>query len=380
MTSTVDNTVGSLELVDHQCHGVVRGDLDVAGFDALLSEGGAAPAGRSNLDSPVGLALRRHCAPVLDLEPHAPARAYLDRRAELGAEEVTRRLMRAAHVRTLYVDAGYRGAELLSPAELGVAAGATAREVVRLEAVAETLAESGVEAGEFADHYATALGAAVVTADAVGVKSVAAYRVGLDLDPDPPSRQQVKVAARRWLGRGPGSHGWRLDDPVLTRALLWSAVEVGLPMQFHCGLGDRDLTLHRANPVLLTDFVRAVPERLPIMLLHCYPYHREAGYLASVYAQVHVDVGLALNFVGPGRAGAILAEVLELTPFAKLLYSSDAFGLPELHHLSAVVFRRSLGRLLAGLVESGEWPAADAVRAARLIGSENAARAYGPER
>lgn len=366
-----------LELIDHHCHGVVRGEPDAAAFDALLSEGGAAPAGVSNFDTPLGLAVRRHCAPVLDLEPHAPAADYLRRRAELGTEEATRRLMGAARTRTFFVDAGFRGTELLSPAELGAAAGGTAREVIRLEAVAESLADSGVAAGEFFDQYAVALGAAVVAADAIGVKSVAAYRVGLDFPADAPTRQEVKLAAGHWLEGGPGPHGWRLDDPVLTRALLWSAVEVGLPIQFHTGFGDRDLTLHRANPLLLTDFIRAVPERLPIMLLHCYPYHREAGYLAAVYPQVHIDVGLALNFVGPSRAGAVLAEALELTPFGKLLYSSDAFGLPELYHLSAVMFRRALGLLLDDRVDSGEWSAADAARIGQLIGSGNAARAYG---
>jgi predicted TIM-barrel fold metal-dependent hydrolase len=113
------------------------------------------------------------------------------------------------------------------------------------------------------------------------------------------------------------------------------------------------------------------------MLLHCYPYHREAGYLATAYPQVYVDVGLALNFVGPGRAGQVLAEALELTPPAKMLYSSDAFGLPELYHLSAVVFRGALRRLLDNVVDAGEWSAADAARIAEMIGWRNAQRAYG---
>lgn len=365
-----------IKLIDHHCHGVVRGGLDPAAFEALLSEGGAPPAGMSNFDTPVGLAVRRHCAPVLDVEAHAPADEYLRRRAELGAEEVTRRLMGAARTQMFLVDAGFRSAELLSPAELATAAGGTAREVVRLEAVAETLAEAGVEAGEFADRYADTLEAAILAARAVAVKSVAAYRVGLDFEPTAPTRQEVKLAAGHWLERGPGPDGWRVHDPVLTRALLWCAVEVGLPIQFHTGFGDPDLTLHRANPVLLTDVIRAVPERVPIMLLHCYPYHREAGYLAAVYPNVHVDVGLAMNYVGPGRAGALLAEALELTPLAKLLYSSDAFGLPELFHLSALVFRRALAGLLDARVDAGEWSGADAVRFAELIGSANAARAY----
>ena len=73
-----------MDLVDHHCHGVSTLDLDDAGVEAMLGEGGPPPAGRTNFDSPVGLAVRRHCAPVLDLDPHASRRDYLDRRRELG--------------------------------------------------------------------------------------------------------------------------------------------------------------------------------------------------------------------------------------------------------------------------------------------------------
>ena len=52
------------------------------------------PPGTSCFDSPLGFAVRRWCAPVLDLEPLAPAAVYLDRRGELGSAEVSRRLLR----------------------------------------------------------------------------------------------------------------------------------------------------------------------------------------------------------------------------------------------------------------------------------------------
>lgn len=369
-----------LLLVDHHCHGVVRHDLDRQGFESMLSEGGAPPPGLSNFDSPVGLAVRRHCAPVLDLEPFASPSAYLERRHELGVREVTRRLLRATGTATFLVDTGYRGDEILAPAELAAAAGGSGREVVRLEAVAEALAGRGVGAGDFAGRFGEELGDAVRQAHAVGVKSVAAYRVGLDFDPLPPSGIEVAAAAADWLERGPSPGGWRLDDPLLTRALLWTAVEVGLPVQFHTGFGDTDLVLHRANPVLLTEFIRAVPQRVSIMVLHCYPYHREAAYLAAVYPHVYLDVGLALNYVGPTRAGDVLAEALELAPFGKMLYSSDAFGLPELYHLGALVFRRGLAAVLDGWVGAGECSAADADRISGLIAAENATRVYGLER
>ncbi len=111
------------------------------------------------------------------------------------------------------------------------------------------------------------------------------------------------------------------------------------------------------------------------MLLHCYPFHRQAGYLANVFPHVYMDVGEALNHVG-ARSADVLAEALELTPFGKMLYSSDAFGLAELHYLGALRFRRDLGRVLDGFVADGGWQAADAQRVAGMIGAANARRVY----
>nr|BFE70565.1 hypothetical protein GCM10020092_038660 [Actinoplanes digitatis] len=114
----------------------------------------------------------------------------------------------------------------------------------------------------------------------------------------------------------------------------------------------------------------------PIMLLHCYPYHRQVGYLAQVFPHVYLDVGLAVNHVG-ARATAVIAESLELAPFHKVLYSSDAFGLPELHVLGAELFRRGLTEVLGGWVAAGSWSAPDAERVAWMIGAGNAERVYG---
>jgi predicted TIM-barrel fold metal-dependent hydrolase len=111
------------------------------------------------------------------------------------------------------------------------------------------------------------------------------------------------------------------------------------------------------------------------MLLHCYPYHREAGYLAHVFPDVYCDVGLAVNYTG-SRATQVIAESLELTPFHKSLFSSDAFGLAELYCTGAQLFRRGLGRLLDEWVRDRDWTVADADRVAALIGSQNARRVY----
>ncbi len=327
-------------------------------------------------DSQIGLAVRRWCPPVLGLAAHAAPGAYLDRRAELGAEEVSRRFLRAAGLKGVLVDTGFEPEPLLSPAEMGKLAGVEAHEIVRLEQVAASVAAGGVSAGGFAGAFRDTLATRV--RGAAGVKSVAAYRVGLDLPGERPTETEVAVAAAQWLGaQGNGRNGpRRLADQVLHRFLIWCGVDLGRPVQFHVGYGDRDVDLHRCNPLLLTGLLRAIePTGTPVMLLHNYPYHREAGYLAQVFPNVYVDVGLATHNLGH-RAAALIAETLELAPFGKFLYSSDAFGLPELYYLGAVLFRRGLSDLLRAGLDDGAWTEDDAVRIARQAAGGNARHAY----
>jgi predicted TIM-barrel fold metal-dependent hydrolase len=185
----------------------------------------------------------------------------------------------------------------------------------------------------------------------------------------------VAAAAGAWLRSAAGGKRPRLTDPVLLRAGIWAGLDLGLPLQFHVGYGDPDLRLHRCNPLLMSDWLAAGPRDVPVMLLHCYPYHREAGYLAQVFPQVYFDVGEAVNYTG-ARSRAVLAESLELAPFGKALFSSDAWGPAELHLLGAVLWRRGMASVLGGFVEAGEWSMADAVRVAATIGRDNARRVY----
>ncbi len=367
--------VAPLALIDHHVHGAVTEALDEAGVAALLSEGTApAPAGTSMFDSQLGFGVRRWCAPLLDLEPSVPAGQYVRRRRELGPAEVNQRMLRAAGVEAWLVDTGYQSDRIQDLAQIAEASGAPVHEIVRLEAVAEQVASSGPQAARFADLFATALAAA--TADAVGLKSIVAYRYGFDFDPSRPEAADVRAAAGRWLKAIESGPAARLDDPVLLRHLIWTGIDSGLPVQFHVGFGDTDVRLHRSDPSLLHDFLLATQDSgTPVMLLHCYPHHRQAAYLANVFPHVYMDLGAILNHVG-ARSAAVLAEALELTPFHKMLYSSDAFGLPELHYLGALGFRRDLARVIGAFVADGAWSGADASRVAAMIGAGNARRVY----
>jgi predicted TIM-barrel fold metal-dependent hydrolase len=164
---------------------------------------------------------------------------------------------------------------------------------------------------------------------------------------------------------------------VLLRFGVHCAVELRLPLQFHTGFGDRDLELHRANPLLLTDLLRQpAVASTPVMLLHCYPFHREAGYLAQAFDRVYCDVGLAVPHLG-ARATAVVAESMELAPFGRLLYSSDAWGPAELHFLGAALWRRAAATTAQSWVDSGDWSEPDARRVLAMLGRDNALAAYG---
>jgi predicted TIM-barrel fold metal-dependent hydrolase len=364
--------IEELRLVDQHVHSVLPGAVGRPEFERLLTESDQPPpAGTTQFDSQLGFALRRWCGPVLGVDPAAPPDAYVARRALFPGTEASAKLLSAAGCGWLLVDTGFTEPGSASLADLGDLAGARVREVVRLETVAEELAAAGCGAAEFADRYRELLWRR--SADAAAVKSIIAYRHGLDFDPARPGRSEVATAAGAWLRAASP----RLTDPVLLREVLWAGVERGLPVQLHTGFGDPDLDLRRADPLLARDFLAGLSGAgVPVVLLHCYPFHRQAGFLAQAYPHVYLDLGLTMNYTG-ARAAAVLAEALELAPFAKVLYSSDAFGLPELVFLGARLWRNAAAEVLGGWVEGSHWSEADAIRVAGLIGAGNAARLYG---
>ncbi len=360
--------------VDHHVHGILRGSLRAERLIEALSETNRPEAAAlGGMDHQLGVAVRRWCAPLLGLDPHVAPEVWLAHRANLDNEAVGATLLPLAGLQALYVDTGYRGSELLSPAELSDLAGAEARSIVRLEALAEDAATSGVAAADFPDAFREALTAEA--AKAIGLKSIIAYRIGLDVDPARPSDGDVADHAASWLASIAAGGPQRLTDPVILRFLLWSAVDTGLPLQIHTGYGDPDLDLHASDPLLLTDFIRATEGGSPLLLLHTYPFHRQAGYLAQMFAHVYMDIGLGVNHSGI-QSEVLVAEMLEVAPFRKILYSSDAWGLPELHLLGSWLFRRGLSRVLGRWVAGGDWSRDDAARAIWLMASQNAHRVY----
>ncbi|MCV7125394.1 amidohydrolase family protein [Mycobacterium lacus] len=364
-SSALAHHIGEVALVDQHVHGCWLNAGDRQRFENAINEANTEPLADfdSGFDSQLGFAIRNRCAPVLGLPHHVDPQAYWERRSQFSEAELARLFLRAAAVSDWLVDTGIDG--VADVTQLSQLSGGRAHEVVRLEQVAEQAARAP---GDYASAFDEILRRRAATA--VGTKSILAYRGGFDGDLTEPPASQVAEAASRWRDRG----GTRLCDRVLLRFGLHQALRLGKPLQLHVGFGDRDCDLHKTNPLYLLDFLRQSGET-PIVLLHCYPYEREAGYLAQAFNNVYLDGGLSVSYLG-ARAPAFIARLLELAPFRKILYSSDGFGPAELHFLGAALWRNGIHRVLRNFVNSGDWSETDAIRVVDLIARRNAARIY----
>ena len=360
-------------LIDHHVHGNFDKPVDRAAFEAAINEGSTdpVPAFMSQFDSPLGLSIRRWCAPLLGLDALASPDEYWGRRSEFSPDELAEAMLPAAKVSRWIVDSGFKGDLITTHQRLAELSGGRSSEIVRLERLTEDLLESGTRPDDFPDALRSALAESAESPDVVGTKTIVAYRTGFDIDWTQPDDADV-VAHARELSERPGP--LRVDSPVLIAFAVHEAAAHGLPIQVHVGFGDRDLDLHRTEPMLLLPLLRAMPP-VPVLLLHCYPFQRQAGYLAQAFDNVNFDVGLAINYLG-ARSTGLVAEALETAPFAKQLYSSDAFGPPELHVLGSVLWRRAMGLALGQWVRAGDCTEHDAIRIVDMIGTANAERVY----
>jgi len=337
--------------VDHHAHGILRAPpASLDEFRGLFSES-TDPHQWPHVASAVTygraisvLAAHLGCEPTEE--------AVYERRLGSDQREYAASLLRATNTEMLLLDEGFPPAGAgTTTSELGELAGCEARPVLRIEQVAERV---GIEATD-------AMAAEIAGARErgyVALKTIAAYRGGLDLEALPPP----PPGGARLVGRP-------VRDVLLAALEANQATGDPLPVQIHTGFGDADLRLPAARPGLLAPLVERFRDTT-FVLLHCYPFVREAGWMAHVYGNVFFDVSLTIPHVA--RPAAALYEALELAPVSKLLYATDASQTPELYLLGARWWREALAEVLPALLPSED----DAIRAARMILRENARAVY----
>lgn len=286
-------------------------------------------------------------------------------------------LMQQTRTGLLILDHGYAGGAAMSPEEHAAAIRIPQRDVVRLE----TIAEGFLGASDNVTSWLAAVTNEVearVRGGAVGVKTIAAYRAGLRLDAPDPSH--VASDFGRLHAQAAAGRPVRLEGAPLCHSLLLEAAaacaSLGVPLQVHCGFGDPDEDLALVSPLGLRRlFTEPRFAGLKVALLHCYPYHREAAYLASVFPGVYMDLSLAIPMAAHDGARA-LGEALGLCPISKLLYATDATRYAEVYLVAASLHREALAGALGELVDGLWLTREEAVEAGRDVLARNARRLY----
>ena len=386
--------IDQLPVLDVHCHPFLnRGPIDAETFTNLASFGGGSRAymeeGGIDVDGTVRAELQRVKRDTLyfrrmihDLARFFGVESTLDAVVDArntaiasGYGEYVQRLYADARLESVVMDFGYP-VPFIGVEDVRRELPIEVIPIFRIEPLIIELLRQEIGWPEFRQRYDDTIEAAIIEGGYRGVKSVIAYRTGLDISPlsrTPDQGYQALDAIRRGLGGGSMK---KLRDHLLCRALEL-CMEFDVPMQIHTGMGDFEVNLVYCRPAYLMDLLRFPAYRAcHVILVHTgYPYHREAGYIANVLPRVYCDLSEGIPFAGPA-ARRIIAEVLEMAPISKVLYGSDGFGIPEINYTSARLGKQALRQALTDLIDDGFLDETEAREAAGMILAGNARELY----
>ena len=371
-----------LPVLDHHCHSLLRRQTPFSRveFQSFFSEGGDETVRARHVPNTIYFRWAiKELAHFLGCDP--TTEAVLAARAAVPPHAWAGRLLRDANIPILLVDYGFQSGDALTHDELRAHLPCRIHPILRLETMAQDLIVQHESFDRMVEAYVAAVEGARA-AGYVGLKSVIAYRTGLAISPPDRGEPARVFAAVKARARSDGFV--RLADKPLNDHLVLLALAVAerqqLPVQFHTGFGDADLDLLWANPLHMRPlFESGRYTHVPFVLLHAgYPYVRELGYLASLYANVYADVGLAIPFVTVDIP-ALWSQLLGLTATSKILFSTDAYSIPDIYWLAARWGRWGLARALEGARACGALTEPEALESAQAILGGNATRLYGVE-
>ena len=373
--------LSNIPLADNHCHGIYRTQtpVDITAWRGLFTE--SSDLGMRSKHVTTTLFYRRlirEMATFFDCEP--TEEAILTARQQLGEQDLIQSFLRDANIDVLFIDKGYPSQELLlSDATVSDLANCRVAPILRVELLMQRLITENASLASVVEALRAALNN-VRGQGYVALKSIVAYRTGLDIRTWMIKDVEEAFAEARREVQEKGS--LRLAHKPLLDTLLHVTFEEAarqeLPVQFHTGYGDADADMLLANPLNL----RAVLERreyraMPVVLLHeSYPYTQQGAYLATVYENVYFDLSYGIPFLGHHEMLEFTRAALSVAPYSKLLYSSDAVGVPEVHWVSALEGRRILGQVLGECIANGDLSQVEAEQAGVSVLHDNAIQLY----
>ncbi|KAI1497803.1 hypothetical protein F5X99DRAFT_395523 [Biscogniauxia marginata] len=274
------------------------------------------------------------------------------------------------------------------------------KRIVRIEVVAEDIiarqcASASTSQGDayleyFMHEFQKEIEKSIADPEVVGFKSIICYRGGLDIPPmdevgvTEPMKALRNIIHAHLSGERPFNLNKRLESTPLIHVILKIVAECiskdtaghRKPIQFHTGLGDNDITLTKSSPSHLQTFIREFPS-VPIVILHAsYPWTREAAYLATVYTNVYLDIGEVFPMISRHGQENVVKQSLELSPWSKILWSTDGHWLPETYVLATTQVRSVLKTVLGELVRTQQLDEKQAVQLVQDILFNNSKKLY----
>lgn len=240
-------------------------------------------------------------------------------------KEYTQHLFQDVNLTGLVADFGYP-TPMLNKNEFADLCGSRIWGIYRIEPVMVRLRSESKSFVEFIEKYRIDLREALKRSDVVGIKSIIAYRSGLEI-----LSKNRNAAHEQW-------DEFQLDERAEVKALrdycLHVAIEectmVGKVVHIHTGVGDGEVALSKANPSLLLPMLKDKKYAdTKFHLVHGgYPWMDEAAFIVSILPNVYMDISLQNPFTGHG-VQRIISQTFEFAPFDKVMFGSDAFTVPE---------------------------------------------------
>lgn len=380
MTAFID--LSDIPVIDNHCHAVeATQSADPVAWRERFTESPDPEVGAEHVTHTAFYRrLMRRAADFYGIAPNQEAE-LLRHREQLGTAALVRTLFRDARIGGVVVDTGYPAPDkAMTPAALVGASGSEYVALLRLEVEFQRL----IALHDDFDDLVSAVGELVSDLRAkgfVGFKSIAAYRTGLAIERwDAPSARHAFSNARAEVASSGSVHlGYKPLLDTLLHIAFEAAAAQHLPVQFHVGYGDPDVDIRQASPLeLRTLFEEPAYGSMPIVMLHgCWPYFREGAYLAAVYRNAYLDVSFSIPFLSRPEMTSMTRAALGAAPFSKVMYSSDAVGIPEMHWMGAIEGRHAIGTVLEEMVDADELNESEAREAGRLMLNATAARLYG---
>ncbi|KAF0526040.1 protein flug [Gigaspora margarita] len=384
--------VSTFPLIDSHCHNLLTSDASlIYPLEVCFSEAHS-NALKDALQTSVLKRCVRHLAEFYNCPPTLDSIKQV--RDLMSHIDICKTCFKPTGIQSLLLDDGLDTLGGLMDVQSHLELVDIARRIVRIESIAEKILydlatsvactdQKVLNFSSFEEQLKKQFETYAKSESVVAFKSIAAYGSGLNincaLNPEAAAIALGNfISDFESLSYKKGSV--RLINEVLIDHILNLAIDIAIqhdiPIQFHTGFGDSDFDLIASNPLLLRPLIEKYPNAKFVILHAAYPYTRQAGYLASVYSNVYVDIGLVFPLIPASGQQASLRELLEICPSNKISFSTDGHYHPESFYVAAIQGRETLSKVLLESVENGEFSYEEAIKVAKQIMFENSNSLY----